>query len=386
MNNDKNYVKAEIVNGNKHTHKLGVIIIVILCLMAIGGAITYGIIKVIPGTTIVNKSEKEVTVTDTGIADAVEKVYDSVVIVETYKSNELYATGTGFIYKNDNGTYYIITNYHVINGGTQIKIVLTSGDEIETTVVGGDQYADIAVLSFKSSKDLTVAETGSSTNARVGDTVFTVGAPLDSTAYSWTVTRGILSGKDRLVQVSTTNSSNSDYEMKVLQTDAAINSGNSGGPLCNSNGQVIGITNMKLSSSSSSTTASIEGMGFAIPIEDAVEYANKVLSGGDTSRPYLGVSMADINQATYASYYYGVSIPSNITEGAIVLSVENGSSAANAGLKKGDVITAINDTKVSTVADLKYQLYKYNVGDKVTVTFNRNGTEKTATATLTKNE
>ena len=386
MDKDKNYVKAEIVNGNKNSHNLGVIIIVILCLMAIGGAITYGILKVIPGTTIVNKSEKEVTVTDNGIADAVEKVYDSVVIVETYKSNELYATGTGFIYKNDNGTYYVVTNYHVINGGSQIKIVLTSGDEIETTVVGGDQYADIALLSFKSSKDLTVAEIGSSTDARVGDTVFTVGAPLDSTTYSWTVTRGILSGKDRLVQVSTTNSSNSDYEMKVLQTDAAINSGNSGGPLCNSNGQVIGITNMKLSSSTSSTTASIEGMGFAIPIEDAVEYANKVISGDDTSRPYLGVSMANVDQANYASYYYGVNIPSNVTEGAIVLAVEDGSSAASAGLKKGDVITAINDTKVSTVADLKYQLYKYSVGDKVTITFNRNGSEKTATATLTKSE
>lgn len=386
MDKDKNYVKAEIVNGNKNSHNLGVIIIVILCLMAIGGAITYGILKVIPGTTIVNKSEKEVTVTDNGIADAVEKVYDSVVIVETYKSNELYATGTGFIYKNDNGTYYVVTNYHVINGGSQIKIVLTSGDEIETTVVGGDQYADIAVLSFKSSKDLTVAEIGSSTDARVGDTVFTVGAPLDSTTYSWTVTRGILSGKDRLVQVSTTNSSNSDYEMKVLQTDAAINSGNSGGPLCNSNGQVIGITNMKLSSSTSSSTASIEGMGFAIPIEDAVEYANKVISGDDTSRPYLGVSMANVDQANYASYYYGVNIPSNVTEGAIVLAVEDDSSAASAGLKKGDVITAINDTKVSTVADLKYQLYKYSVGDKVTITFNRNGSEKTATATLTKSE
>ena len=386
MNNDKKYVKAEIVNGNKHTHNWGVVIIVIICLIAIGGAITYGVLKAIPGTTIVNKSEKEVTVTDTGIADAVEKVYDSVVIVETYKSNELYATGTGFIYKNDNGTYYAITNYHVINGGSQVKIVLTSGDEIETTVVGGDQYADIAVLSFKSSKDLTVAEIGSSTDARVGDTVFTVGAPLDSTAYSWTVTRGILSGKDRLVHVSTTNSANSDYEMKVLQTDAAINSGNSGGPLCNSNGQVIGITNMKLSSSSTSTTASIEGMGFAIPIEDAVDYANKVLNGDDTSRPYLGVSMADIDQATYASYYYGVNIPSNVTEGAIVLSVENGSSAANAGLKKGDVIIAINDTKVSTVADLKYQLYKYNVGDKVNIKVNRSGAEKTLTATLTKNE
>jgi serine protease Do len=381
MNNEKenkNVIKAEVV-GDKPKNTWVKKLLVALCLVAIGAAATYGVMSKIPGTTIVNKSEKEVTVTDTGIADAVEKVYDAVVVVETYKGDSLYATGTGFIYKDDNNTYYVITNYHVISSGNKIKIVLTNGDELETTVVGGDQYADIAVLSFKSTKDLTVAEIGSSTDARVGDTVFTVGAPISSTTYSWTVTRGILSGKDRKVSVSTNNSGTADYEMNVLQTDAAINSGNSGGPLCNSNGQVIGITNMKLISSG------IEGMGFAIPIEDAIEYADKLLSGSDTSKPYLGVAMADISQASYANYYYGITIPSDITEGAIVLSVEDSSAAAKAGLKKGDVITAIDGTKVSTVADLKYQLYQHSVGDKVTLTYIRDGAEKTATATLTKN-
>jgi S1-C subfamily serine protease len=161
MRNDENVLRTEIVNGKKNNHNVIITIIVILCLMAIGGAITYGVMKSIPGTTIVNKSEKEVTVTDNGIADAVEKVYDAVVVVETYKGDTLYATGTGFIYKNDNGTYYVITNYHVISSGTKIKIVLTSGDEIDTTTVGGDQYADIAVLAFKSTKDLTIATIGS---------------------------------------------------------------------------------------------------------------------------------------------------------------------------------------------------------------------------------
>jgi serine protease Do len=153
-----------------------------------------------------------------------------------------------------------------------------------------------------------------------------------------------------MVSVSTTNSSTSDYEMKVLQTDAAINSGNSGGPLCNANGEVIGITNMKLVSSG------VEGMGFAIPIEDAIDYANKLVSGDDTSRPYLGVSMADMSQADYVNYYYGITIPSNITEGAIVLGVEDNSSAAKAGLKKGDIIIAIDDTKVSHCGFIKIRI------------------------------
>ena len=257
MENERVY-EARVVNNKKNSNSFLVKLLVIVCLIAIGAAGMYMIIEVIPGDTVINKLEKEVTVNENGIADAVEKVYDAVVVVETYRRNMLVATGTGVIFKQDNNKYYVMTNYHVIEDGTAVKIVLTDGNTYEVDIDGGDIYSDIAVLSFDSKEDYTVAEIGSSTDARVGDTAFAVGAPLDADTYSWTVTRGIISGKDRMIEVSTTSSN--DYIMKVLQTDAAINSGNSGGPLCNSNGEVIGITNMKLVSDG------VEGMGFAIPI------------------------------------------------------------------------------------------------------------------------
>ena len=255
--NEQRVVNAKVVGNKGNIWNKILLAIVLVCVGAVG---MYAVMKLNPGTTVVNKLEKEVTVNENGIADAVEKVYNSVVVVENYRSNKLQATGTGFIFKKDGNKYYVMTNYHVIESSSKVKIVLTDNTNTEVEVVGGDKYADIAVLSFTSSSDLTVAEIGSSTDSRVGDTTFAVGAPLDSSTYSWTVTRGILSGKDRMVAVSTTNSTSSDYIMRVLQTDAAINSGNSGGPLCNSNGQVIGVTNMKLVSSG------VEGMGFAIPI------------------------------------------------------------------------------------------------------------------------
>ena len=200
---------------------------------------------------------------------------------------------------------------------------------------------------------------------RVGDTVFAIGAPLDSEVYSWTVTRGILSGKDRKVEVSTSNSYFSDWIMNVLQTDAAINSGNSGGALCNSNGQVIGITNMKLADST------IEGMGFAIPIEDATKFADTLISGEDTTRPVLGITMQD---ATYTQDGEKVS-------GVVVSEVSSGSAADKAGLKSGDIILELDDEEVNSIASLRYALYKYKVGDVVTVKYSRDG--KTATTKVT---
>ena len=316
--------------------------------------------------TNITKTEKEVTVNENGIADAVEKVYDSIVVVETFQKSRLYATGSGVIYKNDNNTYYVITNYHVISAGTNAKIVLSNNDEIDVKIVGGDKYADIAVLSFEYKDDLTVAEVGDNTKTRVGDTVFAIGAPLDSTVYSWTVTRGVLSGKDRKVEVSTSNSYFSDWIMNVLQTDAAINSGNSGGALCNSNGQVIGITNMKLADTS------IEGMGFAIPIEEAVNFADTLISGEDTSRPVLGISMQD---ATYTSNGTKVA-------GVVIAEVVPGGAADKAGLKAGDVILKMDDFEVNSIASLRYALYKYKVGDTVTIQYSRDGKTETTKVTL----
>ena len=306
------------------------------------------------------KTVKDVTVTDTGIADAVEKVYDSVVTVKNYSRGQLYSTGSGFVFKTDDKFGYILTNYHVISGGSEVSVVFTNNKEEKVTVVGYDEYSDIAVLSIDKSNILATAQLGSSESLRIGDTTFAVGTPVDSNVYSWSVTRGILSGKNRMVQVD-------NYVMSVLQTDTAINSGNSGGPLCNANGEVIGITNMKLASSQ------IEGMGFAIPIDDAVKNAESLISGKKINRPYLGVSIYDNN-----NYF------SNDT-GVYVESVEHGGAADKAGIKKGDKIIKIEDTEITNTSYFRYQLYKYNIGDKIKITVERDGKEKTFTVTLTSN-
>lgn len=311
---------------------------------------------------------KDVTINDTGIAESVSKVYDSVVVVETYVDGQLYATGTGFVYKTDDKYGYILTNNHVIESGTEIKVVFTDKTEETVKVVGSDSYSDIALLAVSKDAVISVAEIGSSEDIKVGDTTFAVGAPLDSAVYSWTVTRGILSGKNRLVEVSTSSSNyfaSSSYLMEVLQTDTAINSGNSGGPLCNANGEVIGITNMKIASSS------VEGMGFAIPIETATDYADKFINGEAIVRPYLGISMYDMNSGMMGN-----------TNGVYVAAVEKGSPAADAGLQKGDIITKIGDVSVDSSSYLKYELYKYDIGDKVTFTYTRNNKESTTTITL----
>lgn len=382
MKNEKEVINATIVKPRKErsSNNVWIKLLVMFCLIAIGAAGMYGVIKLMPGTTIVNKLEKEVTVNEQGIADAVEKVYDSVVVVENLKAGELQATGTGFIFKKSDNKYYVMTNYHVINGASSVKIQLTNNKELNVEVLGGDSYSDIAILAFESKDDYSIAEIGSSTDARVGDTTFAVGAPVDSTTYSWSVTRGIVSGKDRMVKVTTSSqTTSSDYIMKVLQTDAAINSGNSGGPLCNSNGQVIGITNMKLVSNS---TSNIEGMGFAIPIEDAIDFANKIINGEDITRPTLGVSMLDISSTGLA--YYNISVPDNVTNGVVIMSVSKGSAAEEGGLKKGDVILEIDNVKVTSSALLKYELYRHNIGDEITLKINRNGFEKALKIKLTK--
>ncbi len=306
------------------------------------------------------KTIKEITVTDAGIADAVEKVYDSVVTVKNYSRGQLYSTGSGFVFKTDDKYGYILTNYHVISGGSEVSVVFTNNKEEKVTVVGYDEYSDIAVLSVDKSNILTTAQIGSSESLRIGDTTFAVGTPVDSSVYSWSVTRGILSGKNRMVEVD-------NYVMSVLQTDTAINSGNSGGPLCNSNGEVIGITNMKLASSQ------IEGMGFAIPIEDAVKSAESLISGKKVSRPYLGISIYDAN-----NYF-------NNDSGVYVESVEQGGAADKAGIKKGDKILKIENTAIENTSYFRYQLYKYNVGDKIKITVERDSSEKTLTVTLSSN-
>lgn len=345
-----------------------------LVVFFVGCLAMYAVVYFFPTsiTESITKLQKDVTVTDTGIADAVEKVYDAVVVVSTYKDQSLVASGTGFVYKKTNSTYYLLTNHHVIDGGNRVTVTFTDGKIVETTVVGSDEYADIAVLSINTSDELQVASLGKSESMRVGDTTFAVGAPLDS-AYSWTVTRGIVSGKDRMVEVD-------DYVMKVLQTDAAINSGNSGGPLCNSNGEVIGITSLKLVSSG------VEGMGFAIPIEFATSKAESIIAGESQEYPYIGISMLDISSAYYSYQYYDIIKGSNLTSGVIVASVEKGSPAAKGKLETKDIITKIDGNDVKNVAYLRYYLYQHNVGDTIKITVYRDGKVKELSVTLGTNK
>ena len=366
---------------NKTSNKK--IILVGIAMFFIGAIGLYLLIYFFPDPfmkTIMEEREvRNVTVTDTGIADAVEKIYDAVVVVKTYRDGSLYATGTGFVYKEDGDTAYILTNNHVIEDGDEIYVEFTDGSNVITTVEGADVYSDIAVLSLSSEHVTTVAEIGSSEDARVGDTVFTVGAPIDSSTYSGTVTRGILSGKNRLVSVSTTNNSTSDMMMSVLQTDAAINSGNSGGPLANANGEVIGITSLKLSSGSS-TSASIEGMGFAIPIETALNYAEKLEQGETIVRPQLGITMSNLSDAIYRHYSELRNI--DIDSGVYVEEVSSGSPAEKGGLKVGDIIISADGEDVPNLAYLRYLLYNHDVGDTMSLTVYRNGDKVDLTITL----
>ena len=349
---DNNYIKAKSKNNEGILY---VILTFCACLVMFGLFYQFYLKNLVIETT---KTIKDVTVTDTGIADAVEKVYNSVVTVKNYSRGKLYSTGSGFVFKTDSKYGYILTNYHVINGGSNVSVIFTNNKEEEVNVVGYDEYSDIAVLAVDKDKVISVATTGSSEDMRIGDTTFAVGTPVDSSIYSWSVTRGILSGKNRMVQVD-------NYVMSVLQTDTAINSGNSGGPLCNSNCEVIGITNMKLASSQ------IEGMGFAIPIEDALKNAETIISGQKISRPYIGVSIYDAT-----NYFSGET-------GLYVEYVEKDGPADKAGLKKGDKIIKVGDVEVNNSSYFRYQLYKYNIGDKVKITVSRNGSEKTLTVTLT---
>ena len=356
-----------------------------VCLL-IGAFGMYFYISKHPATfqKIITKSEKKVKIDDTGISEAVEKVYDAVVTVSTFKNSTAYASGTGFVYKKTDEKSYILTNAHVISNADEVYVKFTNGINEKVEVIGSNLMADIAVLSISNDKVISYAEIGSSEKSKIGDTVFTVGAPLDS-AYSWTVTRGILSGKDRLIEVSSNNQSmksmyNDSYMMNVLQTDAAINSGNSGGPLANGNGEVIGITSLKLVSSG------IEGMGFAIPIETALKYAEKIIKGEEIIMPYIGISMLNINEAYYYREFRDIVLDSKLEKGVVIASVESDSPAAKAGLKQGDIITKIGNEEVSSIAYLRYVLYKHEVGDKIKISYIRNNKTLSTNITLGKNK
>ncbi|CDN24963.1 K01362 [Limosilactobacillus fermentum] len=291
-------------------------------------------------------------------------------------SLETASEGSGVIYKKSGNVAYVVTNNHVVSGSSEIQVILSNGKTVDAQIVGTDETTDLAVLKINAANVTTVATFGNSNDIAAGQDVIAIGSPMGS-EYANTVTKGIISAIKRTVKAS-----DSSVATTVIQTDAAINSGNSGGPLVNMAGQVIGINSMKLASSTDGT--SVEGMGFSIPSNEVVRVINQLIKNGKITRPTLGVSLLDLSDVSSSQQQSVLNLPTSVTKGVVVMKVESGYPAANAGLQQYDVITAINGKKVTDAGDLKTVLYKYKVGDTVTLTYYRDGSKKTAKVELNK--
>lgn len=370
--------KVKKVDNNNKKSNTGVVLIVSILLSFICGMMGAYLISQTVSVESVVKNITTSELVENSISSSVDKVYGSTVVIIASAKGKQISTGTGFIYKKSGKLAYIMTNNHVIDGADAVQIEFNDSDKrIDAKIVGGDVYADIAVLTIENKDEYNIVEVGNVDELKLGDTIFTVGSPM-GVNYKGSVTKGILSGKDRMVDVSLNNTSVTDYYMKVIQIDAAVNPGNSGGPLCDVSGKVIGIISLKI------VQSEVEGMGFAIPIQDAVKYASIIETGKEVTRPYIGVGMLDLTNEYYL-WQNRIMIPEDVEEGVAIISVENNSPASKAGLKKGDIIVKLGDTNVGSIAEFRYELYKYEVGNKVNLSFYRNNKLQTVSITLGKN-
>ena len=275
------------------------------------------------------------------------------------------ASGSGFILTEDG---YILTNYHVIENSSSVQVTTYDNTSYSASIVGYDKSNDIAVLKIDAT-GLTPVVLGSSDDLYVGDEVMAIGNPLGELTFSLTV--GYVSALDREVTLS------SGTTMDLIQTDAAINSGNSGGALFNSYGEVVGITNAKYSSSSSSGSASIDNIGFAIPINHVKNIITSIIEKGYIVKPYIGVSVTTVSSEMVS---YG------LPQGAAVKAVSENSPAAECGLKINDIITAINGEEITTSSELVKIVSASQPGDEMTLTVYRQGESEQLTLTLTVGE
>lgn len=325
---------------------------------------------------------------------AVNKVKDAVVSVITYSANrqnsvfgndetdtdtdsqQVASEGSGVIYKKNGKDAYLVTNTHVIKGASKVDIRLADGTKVPGEIVGSDTFSDIAVVKISSEKVTTVAEFGDSSKLNVGETAIAIGSPLGS-EYANTVTQGIISSLNR--NVSLKSQDGQAISTKAIQTDTAINPGNSGGPLVNIQGQVIGITSSKIASNGGT---SVEGLGFAIPSNDAQNIIKQLESDGKVTRPALGIQMVNLANIG-ASDLRKLNIPSSVTSGVVVKSVQS-NMPASGHLEKYDVITKVDDKEISSSTDLQSALYNHSIGDTIKITYYRNGKEETTTVKLDK--
>ena len=308
------------------------------------------------------------------VSDIASKCGPSVVEITTESvsnGNSIYGqyisegAGSGIVYSKDG---YIVTNNHVIEGASSITVTTTDGKEYAATLVGSDSDSDLAVLKIDAS-NLTPVTLGDSSSLEVGDIAIAIGNPLGE--LGGTVTEGIISALDRQVEIDNTT-------MTLLQTDASISPGNSGGGLFDANGNLIGIVNAKYSSSSSSSNGSVEGIGFAIPINSVTDVINELITNGKvTNRAALNVSLYDYTEGS--SNYY---VDEGAQAGCYIVQVVSGGAADKAGLQKGDRIVSIDGTSISKSSEAKAAIQKHSPGDKVKIVVERDGKKVTKTVTL----
>ena len=271
------------------------------------------------------------------------------------------ASGSGFILSEDG---YILTNHHVIEDSDSITVSLFDGTTYDAALIGYDESNDIAVLKVEAT-GLVPVVLGDSDNLNVGDSVVAIGNPLGELTFS--LTAGTISAKDRQITMST------GATMKLMQTDCAINSGNSGGALFNLYGEVIGITNAKYSGSGSGGEASIDNIGFAIPINDVWGIIESIIEKGYISKPYIGVTVTDVSAETQS---YG------LPQGAAVKSVSENSPAQACGLQVNDIVTHVNGTAITGSSDLVSTVGDAQVGETLTLTVYRQGVTLELTLTV----
>ncbi len=320
-------------------------------------------VKQADGLTPMSLSEINATYADSCVCITVQAVTQ-----QGWYQYETSGAGSGFIISEDG---YIVTNYHVIDGANSIKVTLNNGETYDAKLVGGEELNDVAVLKIDGISGLKPVVIGDSDDLVVGETVCTIGNALGTLSFS--MTSGAVSATGRSVTMS------DGTVMNMIQTECTINSGNSGGPLFDSYGRVVGITSAKLSNNGQSSQATIEGIGFAIPINDVVDIITDFMEHGYvTGRPYMGITVQDVTESDMQRFGW--------PQGAIVSSVEEGSCAEQAGLKKNDIITKIGDTEITGMNQMVSVKNTYKAGQSAKLTVYRMGEEIILTITFDEQE
>ncbi|MGX1191570.1 S1C family serine protease [Metabacillus sp. SLBN-84] len=326
-----------------------------------------------PNSTVPSRNiSVDVSTAVTKAVDSVSKAVVGVVNIQEagfWNEKGEAGTGSGVIYKKEGGSAFIVTNYHVIEGATQIELSLSDGTRIPAEVLGSDELMDLAVLRSESKAVEQVAEFANSDNVKPGEPVIAIGNPL-GLQFSGSVTQGIISGTERAIPVDSNQDGEVDWNAEVLQTDAAINPGNSGGALVNIDGKLIGINSMKIAESA------VEGIGLAIPINLAAPIIEDLEKYGEVRRPFLGIGMRSLNEVSSYHWEQTLKLPDKVLSGVVVMSVNPVSPAGQAGLKEMDVITEFDGQEIKDIIDLRKQLYKRSVGEEIDITYYREGKQE----------